>query len=307
VTGSVARGGDNGLVKPPVQPRLLVLGAGSGQLGLLESARRRGVFAIAVDGDPGAPGFQLADRRALIASDDEAAIHRLAEAEQIDGVVAAGSDATVGIAARVAARLGLRHPLEPAAAALATSRLRQRERFVEAGVPHVPWRLATDDHADVRVPCVVKPADRGAHGLAVVRDRTELRAALRVTIAASRSRIALVEELVEGPEVTVHGFSVEGRFFELLPIDGGLGELAAAAAAALGIANGPTQTEIRLSPAGPHVAELLASHDAELWRGADLDLNDLVVRGALGEPIEAIDLVRFGSAHAATSAVEAAA
>jgi hypothetical protein len=294
-------------VEPADQPRLLVLGAGSGQLGLLEAARRRGIYVIAVDGDAGALGFQLAARRALIASDDEAAIHRLAEAEQIDGVVGGGSDATIGIAARVAARLGLPHPLDPVSASLATSRLKQRERFVEAGVQHVPWRLATDDHLDVRVPCVVKPADRGTHGLAVVRDRTELAAALRETIAASRSGNAIVEELVEGPEVTVHGFSVAGRFHELLPLEPRLGELAASAAAALGITDGPTQTEIRLTPGGPRVAELIASHDAELWRGADLDLNELVLCAALGEPIDVNDLVRFGSAHAATSAVEAAA
>lgn len=295
-------------VKPAAQPRLLVLGAGSGQLGLLEAARRRGLKVVAVDGDACAPGFQLAERRALIPSDDEAAIHRLAEAEHINGVVAGDSDTTVGIAARVAARLGLAHPLSPVAAALATSRLKQRERFVQAAVPHVPWRLATDHHLDVRVPCVVKSADRGGRGLAVVRDRGELAAALRETIAASRSGSALVEELVEGPEVIVHGFSVAGRFHDLLPIEGGLGELAAAAAAALGISNGPTQTEVRLSPEGPRVAELFAGHDAELWRGADPDLNDLVLRAALGEPTDASDLVRFGSAHAASSsAVEAAA
>jgi hypothetical protein len=290
------------------QPRLLVLGAGGGRLGLLEAARRRNLTVIAVDRDPGAPGFALADRRALISCEDEPAIHRLAEAEGIDAVVGGGSDCTVGIAARVAHRLGLPHPLDPPTASLATSRLKQRQRFVDAGVAHVPWRLATDHHVDVQVPCVVKPSDRG-HGLAVVRSREELGPALRAAIAGSRSGSALVEELVEGPEVIVHGFSVGGDFYELVPVDsGGLGPLAAAAAAALGIADGPTQVEIRLAPDGPRVSELLAAHDPELWRGAELDLNALVLRGVLGEPVDAIDLVRFGSAHAASpSAVEAAA
>ena len=284
-----------------------MLGAGSGRLGLLEAARRRDLVVIAVDRDPSAAGFPLADRRALISSEDEPAIHRLAEAEQIDGVLGGGADATVGIAARVAHRLGLPHPLSPAAASLVCSRLKQRQRLTERGVAHVPWRLATDDHVDVRVPCVVKPSDRGGHGLAVVRAQTELRPALRAAIEASRTRTALVEELVEGPEVIVHGFSVDGCFYELLPDSGELGALAAAAAAALEIENGATQTEIRLAPDGPRVAEVLASHDPELWRGAELDLNLLVLRAALGERIDLDDL-RFGSAHAASpSAVEAAA
>lgn len=291
-------------------PRLLVLGAGTPQLGLLEAARERDLCVIAVDRDPGAPGFVYADRRALIPSDEEPAIHRLAEAECIDGVVSAGADATVGIAARVAQRLVLPHPLAPASATLATSRVRQRERFLQAGVPHVPWRLATDAHLDVRIPCVVKAPDRGGPALAIVRRRSELAPALRAAIAASRSGSALVEELVEGPEVTVHGFSVDGVFHELLAADGGgLGELAAAAAAALGIANGPTQTEIRLTPSGPQVSELVPSHDGGLWRDAGrLDLNRLVLAGALGDPIDAGDLLRFGAAHVRTAKpVEAAA
>ena len=64
--------------------RLLVLGAGRPQLGLLQAARRRGLLVIAVDRDPGAPGFQLAERRALISFEDEPAIHRLAE-RRLDG------------------------------------------------------------------------------------------------------------------------------------------------------------------------------------------------------------------------------
>jgi len=46
--------------------RLLVLGAGAAQLGLLEAARARGLFVIAADRDAGAPGFAYADRRAIV-------------------------------------------------------------------------------------------------------------------------------------------------------------------------------------------------------------------------------------------------
>ena len=65
--------------------RLLVLGAGPAQLGLLEAARGAGVFTIAVDRDPGAPGKALADRRAILSAEDELGIGRLAEAERLLG------------------------------------------------------------------------------------------------------------------------------------------------------------------------------------------------------------------------------
>ncbi len=84
--------------------RLLVLGAGPAQLGLLEAARERGLYTIAVDRDPAAPGFALADRRAIISTEDERGIERLAGAERVNGVIAPGIDWPVGIAARVAAK-----------------------------------------------------------------------------------------------------------------------------------------------------------------------------------------------------------
>ena len=98
--------------------RLLVLGAGPAQIGLLAAARRRGLFVIAVDRDPSAPGFRYADRRAIISVEDEPAIERLAEAERIDGVISPGIGWSVAVAARVAERLGLEHPVSSETALL---------------------------------------------------------------------------------------------------------------------------------------------------------------------------------------------
>jgi biotin carboxylase len=68
-------------------------------------------------------------------------------------------------------------------------------------------------------------------------------------------------------------------------------EAARLAAAALGIANGPTYTQVRLGWDGPRVIELAArlggGHDAELCRAAlGVDLNALALAAALGEPLE---------------------
>src|ERR671933_2501618 len=105
--------------------RLLVLGAGPAQLGVLAAARARDITVIAADRDPSAPGFRYADRRAIVSIEDEPAIERLARAEDVDGIVAPGSDHAVGIAARVAARLALPHPLSAEVAPLVTSKARQ--------------------------------------------------------------------------------------------------------------------------------------------------------------------------------------
>jgi biotin carboxylase len=295
--------------------RLLVLGAGPAQLGLLRAARERSLFVIALDRDPAAPGFEFADRRAVVSSEDEPAIGMLAAAEELDGVIAPGIDWPVAIAARLAARLGLSHPLSPETAALAVSKVRQRERLAEHGVPQPEWRVVTEAPDDLAVPRVVKPPDRqGQKGLTLVREREHLQGAVETAVSASRTSVALVEELVEGPEVTVNAFSTGGHFHPLAVNDRvtatgeafgvalahvwpsehdveGAVEVARAAAVALGIENGPTYTQVVLGPEGPKVMELAArvggGHDAELCLAAvGVDLNGLALAAALGEPVE---------------------
>lgn len=292
---------------------LLVLGAGSAQVGLLEAARGRELFVIAVDRDPDAVGFPFADRRALISAEDEPAIERLARSERVDGLIAPGIDWPVGIAARIADRLGLPHPIDPATAALATSKLKQRARFAEASVPQPRFEVVREPRAAVGFPCVVKAPDRqGQRGLSVVTEPSGLADAVREAVAESRSGVALVEELVLGPEVTVNAFSIDGELFPLTVTDRitadppafGVAlahvwpsevaddetvDAARQAAAALGILNGPTYTQIRIGPDGPRVVELAArlggGHDAELCALAlGIDLNGLAIAAALGEP-----------------------
>jgi biotin carboxylase len=292
--------------------RLLVLGAGPAQIGLLRRARAGGVFVIAADRDPAAPGFQFAQRRALISAEDEQGIARLADAERVDGIVAPGIDWPVAIAARVAARLGLPHPLSPETAALATVKLRQRERLDAAGVPQPRWRMVRAGDEPPELPCVVKPPDRqGQRGLSVVRDRRDLQPAIERALAASRLGSCLVEELVDGPEVTVNAFSVAGRFHALTVTDRLLAdppafgvalahawpsaqrgaEVAEAAVTALGITDGPSYTQVRIGPHGPRVMEVAArlggGHDAELCELAlGVDLYALAIDAALGRPLD---------------------
>ena len=290
---------------------------------MLEAARGRGLYVIAADREPAAPGFAWADRRAIISVEDEPQLDRLATAERINGLISPGIDWPVAIAARIAERLVLPHPIDPATAVLAASKLRQRERFAETGVPHPRHAVcATLDDARAAVaalgyPCVVKAPDRqGQKGLVFVPDESLLADAFELALEESRSSVVLVEELVPGREVTVNAFSIDGQFFpltvtdrvvaeppafgvalahvwpsSLLPTEAASAvEAARAAAEALGVREGPTYTQVVVGGRGAFVVELAArlggGHDAELCRAAiDVDLNALALAAALGEEV----------------------
>ena len=308
--------------------RLLVLGAGPPQLGVLAAARRRGLTVVAADRDPSAPGFRYADRRAIVSIEDEPAIDRLARAEEVDGLVAAGTDHAVGIAARVAHRLALPHPVSPEAAALSVSKLRQRERLAADGFaqPHsIAVRTAAEAAAaagELGFPLVVEaPNNLGERAVRLARTADELAAATAGALAESRGDYCLVEELPGLRPVTVNGFVLGGRFVPLTITDPepapppafgvSLGHLwpaaltredaqavsdtAAAATAAIGIENGPAIVQILLSDSGALVAKVSArlggGHDADLCRAAlGVDQSMLAIAAALGEQVEEHEL-----------------
>ena len=243
---------------------------GARQTGLLAAARARGCHVIAVDRDPGAPGFRLAHRRAILELDDEVALERLAASGRVDGVVGAG--ATTAAAARLAARFRLPHPISPETGMLVTSRLRQRARLAEARVPQTRWAVLRGD-AEPGFPAVIGPLDRKGRRLA--------------------------EEASGGTEVTVTAWS-DGAFTPLL--GGGVAAmLAAGAAEALGVEHGLTSTRLRLGLDGPRVVELridVSDREAELCRLLlGIDVHALALDAALGQPAAA-EYVRFGTADA---------
>jgi biotin carboxylase len=296
---------------------------------VLAAARGRDLTVVAADRDPSAPGFRYADRRAIVSIEDEPAIERLARAEDVNGIVAPGSDHAVAVAARVAERLALPLPVPPEVATLAVNKLKQRERLTAAAIAQ-PRSLVCRTLEEVAAaadelgyPVVVEAPDRaGERSVALSSDREALAAAAAEALADAHGDYCLVEELVTGPTVTVNAFSVGGRFVPLTVTDrelapppafgvtlahvwpaeldpaaiAGAIAIAGAAARALGVVDGPTTTQVLIPDEGPPLlakvsARVGGGHDGELCRVAlGVDANALALAAALGEEVRAQDL-----------------
>ena len=295
--------------------RLVVLGAGPAQLGALRAARALGITTIACDRatDTLALRLGLVDVHEQVSTFDADGIERIARARSADGLIAPGTDGPVRVAAEVAQRLGLPHPLSPSVAAVATDKLAQRAAFAAHGVPQ-PALL--DPEAPWDRPVVVKPSlSQGQRGITRVDREEELAPALLRAREESRDGEALVEELIDGDEVTVNAFLMDGfhpiavtdrerasafgvATAHLYPARADVApaiEAARAACAALGIEHGPVYVQVVLGSDGPRLMEVAArlggGHDAELCRAATgVDLASLAVRAAIGDEIAAGEL-----------------
>jgi biotin carboxylase len=297
-----------------------VLGAGAGQFGAFAAARRVGVVTVACDRDRWAFCVRegLTDRFDNVSAMDLAGLLGVAQREHAAGVISPGTDGPVRVAAEVSAALGLPHPIDPAVAARATDKLEQRRAFARAGVPQPRFSAdGTGFPPGVRV--VVKPAAaQGQRGLAIAEPGDDVRALAALAARDSRDGRALCEEFVEGPELTVNAFTDGGRFVPLTVTDReralafgvatahlypsqhattAVVVAAEAACRALGIAHGPTYTQVLIGPEGPCVMEVAArlggGHDAELCQAAlGVDLSAAAVRSAVGRPAGALEPVR---------------
>jgi biotin carboxylase len=282
---------------------LVVLGGGPAQRHAIDAAAALGARTVVCDVNP-----ERGD--VAVSSEDVDGVLRVARDEAARGLIAPGTDWPVRVAAEVAEELDLPHPLDLATAQIATSKLAQRERLAAAGVPQPAWSV----DGPPSFPVVVKAADRqGQRAMSIVGHGDELAAAVERARRAARSGVVLFEEFAPGPEVTVNGFAVDGRHhvaavtardhFDGAPgvaqrhvYPSGLDDETAArvageSVAALGIRQGPTYTQIVLSPDGPRVMEVAArlggGHDSELVRRTTgVDLATAAVRAALGLPVD---------------------
>lgn len=269
-----------------------------------------------------------------------AAALKLRETVDILGVWAV-DEATIVPAAEVAKALGL-PGLDPEAATAARDKAASRRLFSHAGVPQ-PQSIPVADLAEaaeaaaqVGYPLVAKPRALGSSlGVVKIHTEEELAAGYAVAKAAkyhgtpTYDRDVLIETYIDGPEISIDGYCRDGEYepqfiarktlgFE--PYFEEVGHVVDAADPlmesaditlvlqrahrALGLRDGLTHSEIRLSSAGPVVIEINGRPGGDLipmlgQLATGQNLLTAGVRIALGRPLGDAVTPRPGSTGAA--------
>jgi len=195
--------------------RLLLVGAGHEQIAAIHAAHSLGLVVIAVDGNPDAPGLSIADRGVFGDIRNVDFLCRLGKEEHIDGVFAHAVDLphVVGL---VAKQLGL-PGLSPEIAMRATHKWRRYQCLESHGVPCPKFRLVhalEEAHGiaeDFGYPVVIKPLESaGARGVCKVNNPSELAQSYQYALQYSQEPSVLVEEYLEGMEISTESVIVDG-------------------------------------------------------------------------------------------------
>ena len=194
--------------------KLLVLGAGLLQLPVIKKAQEMGVYVIAADDDPEAPGMAMADK-AIVPGGlmNEEKMLAIAKVEKIDGVIHPCSEVAMSVMGRINDEMHL-SGISKEMAIRATNKHLMREAFEKYGAPSPKSFLIKDEEDAWQIFCdqftsnaILKPSrNSGSRGVAMVEKSISKEAFVELYFRAldeSRDHSVLIEQFVEGPEFSV--------------------------------------------------------------------------------------------------------
>lgn len=200
------------------ESRLLVLGGGRYQMKLICAAEKRGIRTVISDYLIDAPAKSYASYPTMTDALDIEANIALAKKYGVSGVITSGTDQALNTMAQVANELNLPCYLSPESAHTCTHKNKMIHAVQSQDIPRPnSLHITSVDQArkietDLNFPLVIKPSDaQGQRGISIVRNKEHLITALSNALNASRESVAIAEEFIEGPEITVSAWLKERK------------------------------------------------------------------------------------------------
>jgi isopentenyl diphosphate isomerase/L-lactate dehydrogenase-like FMN-dependent dehydrogenase/biotin carboxylase len=271
---------------------IMVIGGGLLQVPVIQTAQKMGLRVIVTDYNPNALGMKYADIPIVMSTRDIEGSVRVAKKQHeitpISGVLTVGTDASATVAA-VANALNL-PGIKFEDAIAATNKIKMRTRFFEHGVPSPHffpvWSLSDAKKACkvLGFPVVIKPSDNmGARGVVRIDNKNQIADAFAFAKSASPSGELIIEEFMEGHELSIDAVVFNGevtftgiadRIIEYPPhfvetghtmpsqlpkeMQDSACEVMKAGIKALGIHLGCAKGDIKITKDGPKIGELAA-------------------------------------------------
>jgi len=194
--------------------RILFLGGAPTQIPPIKYALEQGHYVITCDYLPNNPGHKLAHEYHNVSTTDKEAVLALAEALNIDGIVAYASDPSAPTAAYVSEKLGL--PGNPYSSVEILTRKDYFREFLSENGFNVPRSNSFYDFSDasrwleeIGVPAFVKPIDSsGSKGVTNIKRSADLEEAFNLALTFSREKKVVVEEMIAR-----NGYQIDSDIF----------------------------------------------------------------------------------------------
>ena len=199
--------------------KLAIIGASYLQLPLVRKAKELGLHTLCFAWAEGAVCKDEADEFYPISIVEKEQILEVCQEKHIDGICTIASDVAAPTVAYVAEKMGLvGNTYETAVRA--NNKFLMRRAFTSGGIPCPAYHRITSfeqlDSKELQFPVIVKPTDRsGSLGITKVERQMELQTAIETALDCSFKHEAIVEEFIEGREISVEFISYQGKHYPL--------------------------------------------------------------------------------------------
>lgn len=305
--------------------KVLILGVASVQMDAVLELKKIGcetyTVAMAKDG----PAADVADHFDAINILDEDAVIRHIQENQIDVVYSTGSDLAMPVACRISERLGMPHFVTSQAAYICNHKNAMRSTLTAECEGNIPYQVLTEKaKIEIEYPAMLKPSDsQGQRGIFLIHSQEEFEEHFEEARKYSREGKVIVEKYVDGPEVSVNGYMVNGvlRFIvasdrdtwpeytglihrHIVPgrefskeAEKRMTRILEDACNRIGILNGPVYFQMKVMGDQPYIIEMTPRLDGcHMWnileRATGVNLMQLTFKHLLFNDVSELDKIR---------------
>lgn len=206
-----------------MKEKIMILGAGRGQVDLIQTAKRMGYETVVASIKGDYPGFKIADEICYADISDPEEIADAAARYKVGGIATACLDTGIAALGYACEKNGLTG-LSEAAAKLSGDKLLMKEAFMKNGVHTARYRKVSSvsDISKVidnlRFPLIVKAIDlQGSRGINIAYDKEQLVQGYKRTMNETNKDVCIIEEYIEGYECGAQAFVFRGEVLFILP------------------------------------------------------------------------------------------
>ena len=196
--------------------KALVLAGGFPQIALIKELKRRNIYTLLADYNEAPVAKAYADKYYQASTLDIAAITDIAVKEKVDFLITACTDQALLTVAKVSEDLGLPCYVDYKTALNVTNKQYMKQVFNEHDIPtahHVVMGELDESCLEgLSYPLIVKPVDcNSSKGVKRVENIDELRVAFAAAVKYSRTSTAIVEEYIDGEELSADIYVENGQ------------------------------------------------------------------------------------------------
>lgn len=301
--------------------KILILGVGNAQIDALRYCKEQGYEVHALSYKAEGPGIEIANHFTVINIIDKEAVAEYCAQNNIHIIYSVGSDIAMPTVGYVAKKLNLPLLVEEQTANLLNNKVALRKHLNANNISPISFTEASNLKELKEwntYPAILKPVDsQGQRGVYEINSAEDIIKYFDKSIANSFRKKVILEEYINGKEISVNAFVLKGevkyafisdrRVVEDLP--GGIVKghdfpttmplemqeqtthMVKKSIASLNIKNGPVYYQIKYTNHGPRIIEITGRLDGcHIWRlvkmNYGVNLLDLTFRILLGEEPE---------------------